>query len=67
MNLTAVRTLGRSGLIVSPIALGIMTFGTPRWGNIVASMFSVLGVPTTGQSRSHPPRHPRCPTQILDD
>lgn len=32
MNLTAFRTLGRSGLIVSPIALGTMTFGTPRWG-----------------------------------
>ena len=32
MSLTAFRTLGRSGLIVSPIALGTMTFGTPRWG-----------------------------------
>lgn len=32
MNLTAFRTLGRSGLIVSPLALGTMTFGTPRWG-----------------------------------
>lgn len=32
MNLTAFPTLGRSGLIVSPIALGSMTFGTPRWG-----------------------------------
>ncbi len=26
------RTLGRSGLVVSPLALGTMTFGTPRWG-----------------------------------
>ena len=32
MSLTAFRTLGRSGLIVSPFALGTMTFGTPRWG-----------------------------------
>ena len=32
MNLTAFRTLGRSGLIISPLALGTMTFGTPRWG-----------------------------------
>ncbi|TGE29389.1 aldo/keto reductase [Hymenobacter metallicola] len=33
MNLTSFRTLGRSGLIVSPLALGTMTFGTPRWGS----------------------------------
>ena len=33
MNLTDFRTLGRSGLIVSPLALGTMTFGTPRWGS----------------------------------
>lgn len=26
-------TLGRSGLVVSPFALGTMTFGTPRWGS----------------------------------
>lgn len=26
------RTLGRSGLVVSPLALGTMTFGTARWG-----------------------------------
>lgn len=26
------RTLGRSGLSVSPLALGTMTFGTARWG-----------------------------------
>lgn len=32
MDLTAYRTLGRSGLIVSPLALGTMTFGTKRWG-----------------------------------
>ncbi|SFP92514.1 aldo/keto reductase [Hymenobacter arizonensis] len=33
MNLTSYRTLGRSGLIVSPLSLGTMTFGTPRWGS----------------------------------
>ncbi len=32
MNLTSYRTLGRSGLIVSPLALGTMTFGAERWG-----------------------------------
>ncbi len=33
MSLTAYRTLGRAGLVVSPLALGTMTFGTPRWGS----------------------------------
>jgi len=33
MNLTEYRTLGRSGLAVSPLALGTMTFGTARWGS----------------------------------
>ena len=32
MSLTDYRTLGRSGLAVSPFALGTMTFGTARWG-----------------------------------
>ncbi len=32
MSLTAYRTLGRSGLAVSPLALGTMTFGVARWG-----------------------------------
>ncbi len=32
MPLTDYRSLGRSGLIVSPMALGTMTFGTPGWG-----------------------------------
>jgi aryl-alcohol dehydrogenase-like predicted oxidoreductase len=32
MTLTNYRTLGRSGLAVSPLALGTMTFGTARWG-----------------------------------
>ena len=33
MSLTNFRTLGRSGLVVSPLSLGTMTFGTPRWGS----------------------------------
>ncbi len=33
MSLTDYRTLGRSGLAVSPLALGTMTFGTARWGS----------------------------------
>lgn len=32
MDLTHYRTLGRSGLTVSPLALGTMTFGAGRWG-----------------------------------
>ncbi|MBC7939071.1 MAG: aldo/keto reductase [Chitinophagaceae bacterium] len=33
MTLSHYRTLGRSGLGVSPLALGTMTFGTARWGS----------------------------------
>lgn len=33
MPLNDYRTLGRSGLAVSPLALGTMTFGTARWGS----------------------------------
>ena len=32
-NLDSFLTLGRSGLIVSPFALGTMTFGMARWGS----------------------------------
>lgn len=32
MTLTQYRTLGNSGLVVSPLALGAMTFGAGRWG-----------------------------------
>ncbi len=32
MNSTQYRTLGRSGLAVTPLALGTMTFGAGRWG-----------------------------------
>lgn len=33
MRMTDYRTFGRSGLIVSPLALGTMTFGAGRWGS----------------------------------
>ncbi len=33
MTLSDVRTLGRSGLPVSPLALGAMTFGNTKWGS----------------------------------
>lgn len=32
MSLTDYRTLGRSGLVVSPLCLGTMTFGPGEWG-----------------------------------
>ncbi len=32
MSLSNYRTLGRSGLVVSPLALGTMTFGQNQWG-----------------------------------
>lgn len=37
MALTDYRTLGRSGLVVSPLALGAMTFGPGSWGADEAS------------------------------
>ena len=42
MSLTDYRTLGRSGLVVSPLALGTMTFGTARWGLDEAGSRAVL-------------------------
>ncbi len=33
MSLAKYRTLGRSGLAVSPLTLGTMTFGAARWGS----------------------------------
>ncbi|HEX8445591.1 MAG TPA: aldo/keto reductase [Sphingomonas sp.] len=42
MNLETYRPLGRSGLLVSPLALGTMTFGTPRWGLDEASSRAVF-------------------------
>ncbi len=42
MSLTDYRTLGRSGLVVSPLALGTMTFGTARWGSDEAGSRAVF-------------------------
>ncbi len=42
-DLTQYRTLGRSGLAVSPLALGTMTFGTARWGSDEAVSRAVFG------------------------
>lgn len=33
MDLKSFRTVGRSGLVVSPLALGTMTFAAPGWGS----------------------------------
>ena len=42
MSLAAFRTLGRSGLVVSPLALGAMTFGPGEWGADEAASRSIF-------------------------
>jgi aryl-alcohol dehydrogenase-like predicted oxidoreductase len=42
MSLHDYRTLGRSGLAVSPFGLGTMTFGTARWGSDEAGSRAVF-------------------------
>lgn len=42
MSLTDYLALGRSGLVVSPLALGTMTFGTARWGTREAASRAVF-------------------------
>lgn len=42
MNLTEYRSLGRSGLVVSPMALGTMTYGAKRWGSNEAGSRAVF-------------------------
>jgi aryl-alcohol dehydrogenase-like predicted oxidoreductase len=42
MELTSFRTLGRSGLAISPMALGTMTFGTARWGTTADDSHAIL-------------------------
>ncbi len=42
LELTSYRTLGRSGLIVSPFALGTMTFGQERWGTDEAASRAIF-------------------------
>ena len=39
---THLRTLGRSGLLVSPFTLGTMTMGNPQWGSDRAGSAAVL-------------------------
>lgn len=40
--MTDYRTLGRSGLVISPFCLGTMTFGTARWGSDEAQSLAVF-------------------------
>ena len=42
MPLTDFRTLGRSGLVVSPLALGTMTFGPGEWGADAATSQAIF-------------------------
>ena len=42
MDLASFRTLGRSGLVVSPLALGTMTFAAPGWGSADEASQSVF-------------------------
>ncbi len=42
MSLSNYRTLGRSGLVVSPLALGTMTFGAARWGAAEAEAAAIF-------------------------
>jgi aryl-alcohol dehydrogenase-like predicted oxidoreductase len=42
MDLASYRAFGRSGLAVSPLALGTMTFGTARWGSGEAASRAVF-------------------------
>ncbi|WP_428394897.1 aldo/keto reductase [Lichenicoccus sp.] len=42
MSLTQFRTLGRSGLVVSPLALGTMTFGQAQWGADAATSRAIF-------------------------
>ncbi len=42
MDLTSFRTLGQSGLVVSPFALGTMTFGAERWGTDEEGAHAIL-------------------------
>ena len=42
MSLTSYRTLGRSGLVVSPLALGTMTFGPGAWGADAAAARAIF-------------------------
>ena len=42
MDLTSLRTLGRSGLPVSPLTLGTMTMGNTEWGSLDADSKTIF-------------------------
>jgi len=42
MSMNSYRTLGRSGLVVSPLSLGTMTFGSGAWGADEASSRAIF-------------------------
>jgi aryl-alcohol dehydrogenase-like predicted oxidoreductase len=42
VELDEYRTLGRSGLRVSPLALGTMAFGDPSWGSDAETSFAII-------------------------
>ena len=42
MNRNQYRAFGHSGLVVSPLALGTMTFGTQRWGSNEDQSFEIF-------------------------
>ncbi len=44
MQMTDYRSFGRSGLIVSPMALGTMTFGAGRWGTDEATARTIFDI-----------------------
>lgn len=46
ISMTDYRSFGRSGLIVSPLALGTMTFGAGRWGSDEATARAIYDVYT---------------------
>lgn len=49
MNLANFRFLGRSGLIVSPLAPGTMSFGTPRRGSSADASRTIFEACTTAR------------------
>ena len=52
MSLTHYRTLGHSGLIVSPLTLGTMTFGAGRWGVEAAAATAIFNAYTEAGGNS---------------
>ena len=60
MSLTKFRTLDRSGLVVSPLALGTMTFGAGAWGSDAGTSRAIFGAYRgAGATSSTPPTSTR--------